>query len=60
MSEILRELIGRQVIVYSGTERGEGGDIGELVSYDNAWLCLRKGTELLYFSVFRIRLVKPV
>ncbi len=60
MSDLLQALIGCQVIVYSGTERGEGGDTGELVSCDNVWLCLRKGTELLYFSVYRIRLVKPV
>lgn len=60
MSDALQALVGRQIIAYSGTERSEGGDTGELVSCDNFWLCLRKGAEMLYFSVYRIRLVKTV
>ncbi len=60
MSDLLRELIGRQINVYSVQGQSEIRDSGELVSYDDTWLCLRKDGELLYFSIHRVRLVKPL
>lgn len=58
MNELLRELIGHQVQVYSVRGETEISDVGILEGYDDTWVCLRKEQVRLYFSIYRIRLVK--
>jgi hypothetical protein len=56
----MNELIGRKVTVYSVNGAGEGRDIGILESVDGPWLRIRKSDgEVLFFSAYQIRLVKP-
>lgn len=54
---ILHALVGQKVTVYSGEQCS---DTGMLDSYDASFVRLRtdKGT-YLYFSIARIRLIKP-
>ncbi len=61
MNDILSSLIGKQVQVYS--DRGgqaEVSDTGMLESYDSNWLCLNRNGDRLYFSIARVRLIKPL
>ncbi len=60
MDEMLRALVGRQVQVFSVRGETEVSDSGVLEAYDNNWLCIRKGGEALYFSIHRVRLIKPI
>lgn len=56
----MNEIIGKKVIVYSDPGNGERQDIGVLEGVENQWIRLRKSdTEVLFFSVYKIRLVKP-
>ncbi len=58
MDDVLREMVGRQIQIYSVRGETEVSDIGTLEAYDNNWLCIRKGGEALCFSIHRIRLIK--
>ena len=60
MSELLRGLIGSQVQIYSVRGQAEVSDAGTLEAFDDAWVCLSQEGEKLYFSVYRIRLIKPI
>ena len=60
MGDLLSVLIGQQVQVYSVRGETEVSDIGVLEAYDANWLCVRKSGEALYFSVHRVRLIKPL
>ncbi len=60
MDEMLRALVGRQVQVYSVRGETEVSDAEILEAYDGNWLCIRKAGEVLYFSVHRVRLIKPI
>jgi ferredoxin-fold anticodon binding domain-containing protein len=60
MSELLRGLVGSQVRVYSIQGQSEASDTGLLEAFDDNWVCLNQDGERLYFSVHRIRLIKPV
>ncbi len=59
--DLLRELVGRKVTVFSLLGGGaERQDVGMLEAIDPGWLRLRKAeTELMYFSVHQVRLIKP-
>lgn len=59
-SDLLRDLVGKYVQVYSVRGEAEISDAGILEAYDGDWLRLRKDDALLYFSVYRIRLIKPL
>ncbi len=56
---LLQNLVGRTVQIYSEREGSEISDTGILESFDGEWVCLNKSGELLYFSLYRIRLIKP-
>ena len=58
MDDVLHDLIGRQVQVYSIRGQAEISDTGVLEAYDAQWIRLNRGGEMLYFSVSRVRLVK--
>ena len=60
MNELLQELVGHKVQVLSLRGDVEVTDTGVLEAYDDHWLCLRKSGEALYFSVSRVRLIKPL
>lgn len=60
MNDMLQALVGRQVQVYSVRGETEVNDTGTLEAYDGVWLCLRKSGEALYFSIARVRLIKPL
>ena len=56
----MNDLIGKKVVVYSNAGGVEKQEIGTLESADSTWVKLRKtSTELLIFSVYNIRMVKP-
>jgi hypothetical protein len=60
MNDVLQALVGCQVQVYSVRGETEISDIGTLESYDSNWLCLSRNGGTLYFSISRIRLIKPL
>ena len=60
MSQVLKELQGQSVQVYSVRGETEISDIGILDAFDEQWLCLNKNGAKLFFSIARIRLVKPL
>lgn len=56
---LLEELVGKKVSVYSIQATGERQDVGVLEAFDTHYLKIRKGeSEVLFFSVYQIRLVK--
>lgn len=57
---MLTELIGRHIQVYSVRGEAEVSDVGTLESFDDVWVKIRQDNASLYFSVFRIRLIKPL
>ncbi|MEZ0327039.1 MAG: hypothetical protein ACAH95_14155 [Fimbriimonas sp.] len=58
--ELLRELVGRKVTVFSLQGGSERQDVGVLEAIDTTWFRLRKAeTEVMYFSVYQVRLIKP-
>ena len=60
MDGVLRGLVGRQLQVFSVRGETEVSDAGVLEAYDNNWLCIRRAGEALYFSIHRVRLIKPI
>ena len=60
MDTILRGLIGAMVQVWSVRGETETSDTGVLEAYDDHWLLLNRSGEKLYFSVSRVRLIKPL
>ena len=57
---LIQELIGKKITVYSAQGEGERSDIGILQGAEGDWLKLQKETgEILYFTVERVRMVKP-
>lgn len=58
MNEVLHDLVGQEVSVYSESRQGEYHDVGILESFDAAWIRIRKGDEIFCFSVYNVRLVK--
>ena len=61
MSEILQELIGTRVRIYTAAPSGNSyTDEGVLEAFDYHWLRLRNEFgERLVFPIYNIRLVKP-
>lgn len=59
-SDLLRDLLGKYVQVYSVRGETEISDAGILEAFDGAWLRLRNDDGVLYFSFHRIRLIKPL
>lgn len=59
-SDLLRDLVGKNVQVYSVRGETEVSDVGTLEDCDGVWLRLRTDHGLLFFSVHRIRLIKPL
>ena len=64
MNDVLSGLIGRMVQVYSVRGETEVSDTGVLEAYleayDDTWRCLSRGGDKLYFSIARVRLIKPL
>lgn len=60
MNELLQELVGQRVRVYSTAGNSGYGDEGILEAFDGQWLRLRRDGETLFFCVYNIRLLKPV
>jgi hypothetical protein len=54
----MNDLIGKKVVVFSNAGQTERQDIGTLESVDSTWLKLKKGTEILIFCVYNVRIVK--
>ena len=57
---LLQNLIGHTVQIHSDREGSEVSDTGILEGFDAHWVCLNKNGEMLYFSLYRIRLIKPL
>ena len=60
MNDVLSSLVGRMVQVYSVRGEAEVSDTGTLEAYDSNWLCLSRGGDKLFFSIARVRLIKPL
>ncbi len=60
MNETLRNEIGKTVRIWSVSGESEVSDEGTLEGFDDPFIRLRKGSELLLFPVHRIRLMKLV
>jgi hypothetical protein len=60
MTSLLTELVGKQVEITSIGGETRFVDRGVLEAFDEHWVRLRKGNEVLYFPVYRIRLLKLV
>lgn len=57
---VLDRLVGKKVTVHSVSADIERQDVGVLEALDDKFICLRKtDTELLFFVIQRVRLVKP-
>ena len=57
---LIAELIGKKITVYSEAEGAERQDIGVLQSAEGSWIKIHKESgETLYFQLSRIRMVKP-
>jgi hypothetical protein len=57
--QLLTPLIGKKVTVFSSQGETERQDIGILQAAEGQFLVLKKTDELMYFTVSRIRLIKP-
>ena len=57
--QLLTPLIGKKVTVFSSHGETERQDIGILQAAEGNFLVLKKTDELMYFTVSRIRLIKP-
>jgi hypothetical protein len=57
--QLLNDLVGRKVTIFSVQGQGERQDVGTLEAADNLWLRLRKGDEVMYFCLYHVRLIKP-
>ncbi len=56
MNPYLAQYIGKTVEVWSPDA---AKDFGTLVAVDAQWVVLQRGGETLFFSIARIRLLKP-
>ncbi|PQV64278.1 hypothetical protein B1R32_106124 [Abditibacterium utsteinense] len=59
MSANLKDFIGKHVDVWTVMGQTETKDSGILRNVDEAWIVIEKNNELLFFSMMRVRLVKP-
>jgi hypothetical protein len=58
--QLLNDLVGRKVTVYSVQGQQERQDVGVLENTDGQWLRLRKSdAEVLYFGLHFVRQIKP-
>lgn len=58
-SDLVKEMVGKKVQVYSVHGGGESQVVGTLEAVDDQWLKVRKSeSELMFFSVYQIRMVK--
>jgi hypothetical protein len=57
---LLQELVGKEVEVHSIGGDARYVDRCVLEGFDTTWIRLRKGYDVLYFPVYRIRLLKVV
>jgi ribosome maturation factor RimP len=56
---LIQEMVGKKVQVYSVHGAGEHQVVGTLEAFDGTWIKVRKAdSEILFFSVYQIRLVK--
>jgi hypothetical protein len=57
--QLLTPLIGKKVTVFSAQGETERQDIGILEGAEGNFITLRKTEEVLYFTIHRIRMIKP-
>jgi len=58
--QLLTELIGKKVTVFSEQGDAERQDVVTLESTDGTWIKARKSeTELMYFNFHKVRMIKP-
>jgi hypothetical protein len=58
--DLIQQLVGKKVTVYSAQGETERQDIGILEAAEGVWLKMHKENgEVLYFHLARIRVVKP-
>ncbi len=58
--EIVSELAGRKVTVFTEQGEQERQDVGTLERVEGNWIKMRKDSgEVLYFSALKTRLIKP-
>jgi hypothetical protein len=55
----MQDLIGKKVTVHSHLGGMEKQDVGILEAFDGTVLRLKKETEILYFVIYSVRLIKP-
>ncbi len=58
MSANLNDYIGKPVDIWSVRGQSEIKDSGVLQNVDERWVVIQQGSELLFFPIARIRLVK--
>jgi hypothetical protein len=57
--QLVEELIGRKVTVFTDQSGTERQDVVTLEAVDQTWLKARKGEDITYFNIAKIRLVRP-
>jgi ferredoxin-fold anticodon binding domain-containing protein len=58
--QLINDLVGKKITVHSIQGETERQDVGTLEATDGTWMRLRKSeTEVLIFTIYHIRLVKP-
>lgn len=58
-ADMLQEMVGKKVQVYSVHGAGESQVVGTLEAVSGQWIKVRKSeSETMYFSVYQIRMVK--
>jgi hypothetical protein len=61
MTEVLKELVGRRVEVWSQSATDVWTDIGVLEAGDDSWVRIRTdGGEVMCFPVFNVRYIKTL
>jgi len=61
MNDLLKDLLGQHVAIWSQVGSSNARDEGKLISYDERWVKIENsGRESLYFPIANIRLLKPL
>ena len=58
-TDLMKEMLGKKVQVYSVHGGGESQVVGTLEAVDDTWIKVRKSeSEVMYFCVYQIRMIK--
>lgn len=59
MEQWIKRLVGQPVSVWTVAGQTEHCDHGVLLEITEQFLCMRKGIDILFFPLMRVRLLKP-